>query len=171
MCIYIYIIFLFTYVQYIHLFICETLYHHLLYVGVQGSSVHVKSGSFVHVRRWSSVHVTFGVILSLYLCNMILFVAVFSLHHHTTHHCVGFFLTSLCGVFAFRLAFRAFSSSSSVVPSLTQLPPSSLTQRTQLISHNSSPLTTYITYITHLTQLISHNSAHTTHPTQLISHN
>ena len=81
----------------------------------------------------------------------------------------GFFLTSLCGVFVFRLAFRAFSSfSSSVVPPLTQLHPSSLTQRTQLISHNSSPLTTYIT---HLTQLISHNSTHTTHLTQLISHN
>ena len=100
---------------------------------------------------------------------MILLVAVFSLHHHTTHHCVGFFLTSLCGFFVFRLAFRAFSSvSSSVVPPLTQLHPSSLTQRTQLISHNSSPLTTYIT---HLTQLISHNSTHTTHLTQLISHN
>ena len=111
----------------------------------------------------------FCVILSLYLCNMILLVAVYSLHHHTTHHCVGFFLTSLCGVFVFRLAFRAFSSfSSSVVPPLTQLHPSSLTQRTQLISHNSSPLTTYIT---HLTQLISHNSTHTTHLTQLISHN
>ena len=78
---------------------------------------------------------------------------------------MGFFFTSLCGVFVFRLAFRAFSSfSSSVVPPLTQLHPSSLTQRTQLISHNSSPLTTYIT---HLTQLISHNSTHTTHLTQL----
>ena len=87
---------------------------------------------------------------------MILLVAVFSLHHHTTHHSVGFFLASLCGVFVFRLAFRAFSSSSSsFVPPLTQLHPSSLTQRTQLISHNSSPLTTYVT---HLTQLISHNS-------------
>ena len=95
---------------------------------------------------------------------MILLVAVFSLHHHTTHHCVGFFFTSLCGVFVFRLAFRAFSSfSSSVVPPLTQLHPSSLTQRAQLISHNSSPLTTYIT---HLTQLISHNSTHRTHLTQ-----
>ena len=69
--------------------------------------------------------------------------------------------------FCFKLAFRAFSSFSSVVPPLTQLHPSSLTQRTQLISHNTSPLTTYIT---HLTQLISHNSTRTTHLTQLISH-
>ena len=28
--------------------------------GVQGASVHVKSGSFVHVRSWSSVDVTFA---------------------------------------------------------------------------------------------------------------
>ena len=87
---------------------------------------------------------------------------------HNSSLC-GFFLTSLCGVFVFRLVFRAFSSfSSCVAPPLTQLYPSCLTQRTQLISHNSSPLTTYIT---HLTQLISHNSTHTTHLTQLISHN
>ena len=64
-------------------------------------------------------------------------------------------LTILYVVFVFRLAFSAFSSFSSVVHFLTQLHPSSLTQRTQLISHNFSPLTTYIT---HLTQLISHNS-------------
>ena len=102
---------------------------------------------------------------------MILLVAVFSLHQHTTHHCVGFFLTILCVFFVFRLAFCAFSSfSSSVVPFLTQLHPSSLTQHAQLISHNSSPLTTYIT---HLTQLISHNSTHklislnSSHTTQL----
>ena len=88
----------------------------------------------------------FPVILSLYLCNMNLLVDVSSLHHHTTHHCVGFFLTSLCGVF--RLAFRAFSSSSSVVPPLTQLHPSSLiqlisqlTQRTSLNSSHRTQLT------------------------------
>ena len=79
-----------------------------------------------------------------------------------------FFLRSLCGVFVFRLVFRAFSFSSCVAPPLTQLHPSCLTQCKQLISHNSSPLTTYIT---HLTQLISHNSSHTTHLTQLISLN
>ena len=44
---------------------------------------------------------------------------------------------------------------------LTELHPSSFTQ---LISHNSSHLTTHTT---HLTQLISHNSTHTTHLTQL----
>ena len=70
----------------------------------------------------------FCVILSLYLCNMILLVDASSLHHHTTHHCVGFFLISLCGVFVFRLAFPAFSSFSFSLP-LTQLRPSSLTQR------------------------------------------
>ena len=32
----------------------------------------------------------FCVILSLYLCNMILLVDASSLHHHTTHHCLGF---------------------------------------------------------------------------------
>ena len=43
-----------------------------------------------------------SVILSLYLFNMNLLVDVSALHHHTTHHCVGFFVTSLCGVFVFR---------------------------------------------------------------------
>ena len=109
----------------------------------------------------------FCVILSLYLCNMILVVFFFTSSHNSSL-CV-FFLTSLCGVFVFRLVFRAFSSfSSCVAPPLTQLHPSCLTQCRQLISHNSSPLTTYIT---HLTQLISHNSTHTTHLTQLISLN
>ena len=93
----------------------------------------------------------FFVILSLYLnlCNMILLVVFFFTSSYNSSLC-GFFLTSLCGVFVFRLAFRAFSSfSSSVVPPLTQLHPSSLT----LNSHNSS-------HSTHLTQLISHNSTH-----------
>ena len=103
----------------------------------------------------------FYVILSLYLRNMNLLVDVSSLHHHTTHHCVGFFLTSLCKVFVFRLAFHAFSFSSSVVRPLTQLHPSSLTQ---LISHNSSHLTTHTT---HLAQLNSHNLSHSTYLTQL----
>ena len=80
-----------------------------------------------------------------------------------------FFLISLCGVFVFRLAFPAFSSFSfSVVLPLTQLRPSSFTQRTQLISHNSSHLTSHTAHLTHL---ISYNSTHTTHLTQLISHN
>ena len=77
-------------------------------------------------------------ILSLYLCNMILLVAFF-LHIITQLITVCFFLTSLCGVFVFRLVFRAFSSfSSCVAPPLTQL----------LSSHNS------------------HNSSHTTQLTQ-----
>ena len=93
----------------------------------------------------------FSVTLSLYLCNIL--VDVSSLHHRTTHHCVGFFLTSLCGVFVSRLAFRAFSFSSSVVPPLTQLHPSSLTRLTQP---------------THLTQILSsHNSLNSSHTTQL----
>ena len=134
---------------------------------VGGSSVHVKSGSFVHVRRWSSVHV-----FVVWFCHCIsvtwfFLLLFFFTSSHNSSLC-GFFLTSLCGVFVFRLVFRAFSFSSCVAPPLTQLYPSCLTQRTQLISHNSSPLTTYIT---HLTQLISHNSTHTTLLTQLISHN
>ena len=99
----------------------------------------------------------FCVILSLYLCNMILLVAFF-LHIITQLITVWFFPHISVCFFVFRLVFRAFSSfSSCVAPPLTQLHPSCLTQCTQLISHNSSPLTTYIT---HLTQLISHNSTH-----------
>ena len=108
----------------------------------------------------------FCVILSLYLCNMILFVAFF-LDIITQLITVFFFLTSLCGFFVFRLVFRAFSFSSWVAPPLTQLHPSCLTQRTQLLSshnsHNSS-------HTTHLSQLNSHNSSHSTHLTHNSTH-
>ena len=73
-----------------------------------------------------------------------LFLSFFTSSHNSS--LCGFFFTSLCGVFVFRLVFRAFSSfSSRVAPPLTQLHPSCLTQRTQLISHNSSHHTTHTT--------------------------
>ena len=82
-----------------------------------------------------------------------------------------FFLISLCGVFVFRLAFPAFSSFSFsvVLPlSLSFAQVLSHNTHTQLISHNSSHLTSHTAHLTHL---ISYNSTHTTHLTQLISHN
>ena len=100
-----------------------------------------------------------GRLCTLLLCDFV----IVSLQHDSS--CCCFFFTSshnssLCGFFphisvcffVFRLAFRAFSSfSSSVVPPLTQLHPSSLTQRTQLISHNSS----HSTLLTQLNSLKS----------------
>ena len=110
----------------------------------------------------------FPVILSLYLCNMNLLVDVSSLHHHTTHHCVGFSSQSLCGVFVFRLAFRA--------PPPPPPPPSFLlslncTQVSQVFSHNSQNSSHTTPLISQLTQLISHNSSRTAQLTQLISPN
>ena len=110
----------------------------------------------------------FCVILSLYLCNMILLVA-FSLHIITQLITVCFFSSDLCVGFLF---LGLYSVPSPSPPALLLL---SL-NFTQVVSHNANnsshttppPLTTYIT---HLTQLISHNSSHTTHLTQLISLN
>ena len=78
------------------------------YTRVEGSSVHVKSGSFVHVRRLVVCARFCCVILSLYLCNMILLLAFFKTSSHNSSSYV-FFLTSLCEAFAFRFVFLAFS--------------------------------------------------------------
>ena len=92
----------------------------------------------------------FSEIMSLYLCNMNLLVDVSSLHHHATHHCVGFFLTSLC-VFLFLGLHSA--------PSPPSPPPSFLLSLnfTQVLSHNSHNSSHTNPLISQLTQLISHN--------------
>ena len=104
----------------------------------------------------------FCVILSLYLCNMILLLAFFK-HYHTTHQCMVFFLTSLCGAFVFRLVFLAFSFSSWVASFSLNF--------TQVVSHNAHISSHTTPLISQLTQLISHKSSLTTQLTQLISLN
>ena len=115
----------------------------------------------------------FPVILSLYLCNMNLLVDVSSLHHHTTHHCVGFSSHHCVGFLflglhsALLLLLLRRSSSRSTAPKFLKFSHTThKTHLTQLLSshnsHNSS-------HTTHLAQLNSHNSSHPTHLTQLNS--
>ena len=129
-------------------------------IKVKGSSVHVKSGSFVHVRRLVVCARFCCVILSLYLCNMILLLAFFfSKHHHTTHQ-VMFFSSHLC----VGLLFLGLYSLPSP-PSPPEL----------LLCLSTSPKLSHTTHRTHPTQLLSshksHNSCHITHLSQLILHN
>ena len=112
----------------------------------------------------------FCVILSLYLCNMILLVVFFFTSSHNSSLCV-FFLTSLCGVFVFRLVFRAFSSFSSCSSSHSTSPKLSHTMHTTHLTQLSSHNLHNSSHTTHLSQLNSHNSSHSTHLTQLIPHN
>ena len=98
----------------------------------------------------------FPVILSLYLCNMNLLVDVSSLHHHTTHHCVGFFLTSLCEVFVVLRLLHSAPSPPSPPPPPSFLLSLNFTQVLSRNSHNSSHTTPPISQ---LTRLISHNSS------------
>ena len=92
---------------------------------------------------------------SLYLCNMILLVDASSLHHHTNHHCAGFFLISLC-VF---LVFGLHSLPSAPSPSPSFFLSLSFAQVLPHNAHNSS-------HTSHLLQLNAHNSSHSTHLTQ-----
>ena len=117
-----------------------------------------QSGSFVHVRRLVVCARFCCVILSLYLCNMILLLVCFK-HHHTTHQ-VMFFSSHLC-VGLLLLGLYSLPSP----PSPPEL----------LLSLSTSPKLSHTTHRTHPTQLLSsqksHNSSHTTHLSQLILHN
>ena len=147
--------------------------------GVRGHLGHLRVGGAVCARqKWvvcarQTLVVCacyFCVILSLYLCNMILLVA-FCLHIITQLITVWFFSSHLCvGLLFLGLYSLPSPPPPAVAPPLTQLHPSCLTQRTQLISHNSSSHNSHNpSHTTHLSQLNSHNSSHSTHLTQLNS--
>ena len=104
----------------------------------------------------------------LWFCHCIsvtwFFLLLYFLYITTQLITVWFFSSHLCVGFLFLGLHSAPSppSLSSVVPPLTQLHPSSLTQRTQLISSHNLQNSSHTT---HLSQLNSHNSSHSTHAT------
>ena len=116
-----------------------------------------QSGSSVHVRRLVVCARFCCVILSLYLCNMILLLVFLNIITQliklcfSSHLCVGLLLLGLYSL------------------------PSPPSPPELLLSLSTSPKLSHTTHRTHPTQLLSsqksHNSSHTTHLSQLILHN